>query len=155
MPQSNVSLLILCFHVIFMPVTPLWRKLRNEWVEKLVWDTYHKFSQISAALGNSATIIILQNNYWGISSTLYQPKLSFQLLISAIFGHAVWALIAIFGEFWPTKIVINKKCLRFARIYGMLLIWPLKPIKRSYLILIVSYCQLHCWDVFCYEPCSC
>ena len=30
---------------------------------------YRKFSEISAALGISATIINLQNNYWGISPT--------------------------------------------------------------------------------------
>ena len=34
---------------------------------------YRKFSEISAALGNSATIINLQNNYWGNSPT---PDLS-------------------------------------------------------------------------------
>ena len=30
---------------------------------------YRKFSEISAALGNSATIINLPNNYWGNSPT--------------------------------------------------------------------------------------
>ena len=36
--------------------------------------TYRKFSQISAALEISATIIISQNNYWGILATLDQPE---------------------------------------------------------------------------------
>ena len=34
-----------------------------------VHNQYRKFSEISAALGISATIIHLQNNYWGISPT--------------------------------------------------------------------------------------
>ena len=38
---------------------------------------YRNFSQISATLGNSATIIHFQNNYWGISATLDQPKDAF------------------------------------------------------------------------------
>ena len=36
--------------------------------------SYPKFSQISAALGISATIIILRNNYWGILTSPYQPE---------------------------------------------------------------------------------
>ena len=34
---------------------------------------YRKFSPISATLRNPATIIILQNDNWGISATLDQP----------------------------------------------------------------------------------
>ena len=38
---------------------------------------YRKLSQISAALGNSATIINLPNNYWGISPTPDSSKDTF------------------------------------------------------------------------------
>ena len=39
--------------------------------------TYRKFSEISAALGNSATIINLPNNYWGNSPTPNSSKDTF------------------------------------------------------------------------------
>ena len=38
---------------------------------------YLKFSEISAALGNSATIINLPNNYWGNSPTPIHPRTHF------------------------------------------------------------------------------
>ena len=38
-------------------------------VLKILRNEYRKFSQILATLGISATIINLQNNYWGISPT--------------------------------------------------------------------------------------
>ena len=44
---------------------------------RLIGHDYCKFSQISAALGNSATIIHLQNNYWGISPTPDSSKDTF------------------------------------------------------------------------------
>ena len=43
----------------------------------LVFIGYRKVSEISAALGNSATIINSQNNYWGNSPTPDSSKDTF------------------------------------------------------------------------------
>ena len=45
---------------------------------RILYMTYRKFSEISAALGNLATIILEQNNYWGISPTPDPSKDTFR-----------------------------------------------------------------------------
>ena len=45
--------------------------------EQYKHGTYRKVSEISAALGNSATIIKSQNNYWGNSATPNPSKDTF------------------------------------------------------------------------------
>ena len=47
---------------------------------------YRKVSEISAALGNSATIIKSQNNYWGNSATP-NPSLSSTVIFRHCFHH--------------------------------------------------------------------
>ena len=52
--------------------------LPGSWFPSCDDMTYRKFSEILAALGNSATIIHKQNNYWGISPTPDPSKDTFR-----------------------------------------------------------------------------
>ena len=68
-----------------------WKKIWFSSIEKSLEKcyflkiTYCKFSKISANLGISATIIILQNVYWEILATLDLPLVAITLNI----GHTV------------------------------------------------------------------
>ena len=79
---------------------------------------YRKFSEISATLGNSATIINLPNNYWGNSPTPDSSKDTF---------HQKSATIS------QRKSLLIKKCPRFARIYGTVNRFPVE-LKASEMV---------------------